>query len=169
MAHNRTQLREWSTEPVSPASRPPLDWLRTWADLLDSRFRVPGTGIRFGIDPLLSLLPGVGELASPVFAVALLLQGVRQRVPKVVLVRMVLNALVDAAIGSIPFAGTVGDIFWRANTRNLTLLERHAVSGQPPTRTDYIFVGGLLAMFLMAMLFIIAVTIWLWRGLVAGA
>ena len=66
-----------------------LSWLRWWATLLDSRFRIPGTSIRFGIDPILSLIPGLGELASPAFAVALILQGLRQRVPRVVIVRMI--------------------------------------------------------------------------------
>jgi hypothetical protein len=117
--------------------------LRRWAVLLDSKFRIPGTRIRFGLDPLLSLVPGLGELASPAFTVALLVQGIGQHVPKIVLVRMILNALVDALLGAIPLAGTVGDIFFRANTRNLALLERHASPGRPPTRSDYVFVFGI--------------------------
>jgi hypothetical protein len=124
-----------------------LNWLRWWADLLDSRFRIPGTNIRFGIDPILSLLPGIGDLASPVFAVALLLQGVRQRVPRVVLLRMLGNALIDALIGVVPIAGTVGDIFWRANLRNLALIERHAARGLQPSRADYVFVWTMAAIF----------------------
>ena len=70
-----------------------LPWLRAWAELLDSRFRIPGTNIRFGIDPILSLVPGIGELASPVFTALLIAQGIAQGVPKVVLARMVGNAL----------------------------------------------------------------------------
>jgi hypothetical protein len=117
--------------------------LRRWAVLLDARFRIPGTSIRFGLDPILSLIPGLGELASPAFAMALLVQGVGQRVPKVVLARMALNALLDALIGAIPIAGTIGDIFFRANTLNLALLERHAKPGVPPRRRDYYFVFGI--------------------------
>src|SRR6188474_1910312 len=70
-----------------------LGWLRTWAVMLDTRFRIPGTQIRFGIDPLLALIPGIGDLASPVFATLLIVQGLHQRVPKVILVRMLGNAL----------------------------------------------------------------------------
>lgn len=81
-------------------------------------------------------------MASPVFAMLLIAMGVQKGVPKVVLVRMVINALLDALIGAIPVAGTIGDIFWRANTANLALLERHAVPGRRPTRADYAFVWG---------------------------
>ena len=124
-----------------------LEWLRAWAWRLDSQFRIPGTSIRFGLDPILSLIPGLGDLASPVYTVLLLVQGATQRVPRVVLLRMVMNALVDALIGAVPVAGNVADIFWRANTINLQLLERHARPGQPPERGDYYFVFAVAALF----------------------
>jgi len=137
-----------------------LPWLRRWAELLDSRFRIPGTSIRFGLDPLLSLIPGLGELSSPVFALALIAQGLQQRVPKVVMLRMLLNALLDAVIGAIPFAGTIGDIFWRANSANLALLERHAHPGRPPARSDYWFVFGAALVFGMLALVPLVAGIW---------
>ena len=138
-----------------------LSWLRWWATLLDSRFRIPGTSIRFGIDPILSLIPGLGELASPAFAVALILQGLRQRVPRVVIVRMIGNALIDACLGAIPIAGTVGDIFWRANTRNLALLEHYARPGRAPSRRDYVFVAAALIVFAAVLLVPVILAVWL--------
>jgi hypothetical protein len=149
-----------------------LPLLRRWADLLDSRFVIPGTSIRFGLDPVVSLVPVVGELASPVFAMLLLVQGARQGVPKVVLVRMLLNAFVDALIGAVPVAGSVADIFWRANRRNMALLERHARPGVAPTQGDYAFVFGMAMLFgaLIAIPMILA--IWLtslaWRWMTAA-
>jgi hypothetical protein len=137
---------------------------RFWADLLDSRFRIPGTDIRFGIDPILSLVPGLGDLASPIFTVALLIQGVRQSVPRVVLVRMVVNALIDALIGVVPVAGNIGDIFWRANNLNLALLERHARPGTPPTAGDYAFVW--LIAIALGLLILVPVLIALWLATV---
>jgi hypothetical protein len=122
-----------------------LDLLRRWVKLLDDRFRIPGTNVRFGIDPLIGLIPGLGEATSPVFTVALLVQGLRMRVPKVVLARMVVHAGIDALLGVIPFAGNVADVFWRANRRNLSLLERHAQPDVPPTRADYVFIWGAIA------------------------
>ena len=69
-----------------------LDALRRWAVLLDSAFRVPGTSIRFGLDAIVGLIPGIGDISTPVFAALLLLQAVRMRLPLVVQARMVLNA-----------------------------------------------------------------------------
>jgi hypothetical protein len=151
---------------VSVARRPlppdvSLGWLRSWAELLDARFRIPGTTIRFGIDPLLSLIPGLGDLASPLFATLLIVQGVHQRVPKVVILRMLANALFDAFLGTIPVAGSVADVFWRANTRNMSLLERHARPGQPPTASDYAFAFVIAAVFGMVVLIPVAIAIWL--------
>lgn len=139
----------------------PLDWLRWWANLLDARFVIPGTRIRFGIDPILALVPGLGDLASPIFAVALIAQGVYQGVPKVVVLRMVGNALIDAFIGAIPLAGVVGDIFWRANLRNLALLERHSRPGVRPTRADYLFVALVALVFGLVVLIPVLIALWL--------
>jgi len=124
-----------------------LERLRWIAQLLDSRYRVPGTQIRFGLDPVLDLIPGIGDLVSPIFALLVIVQGLRQRVPKVILLRMLFNALIDALIGAVPLVGAVGDVFWRANLRNLDLLERHAQPGRPPTRADYVFVFSIAALF----------------------
>lgn len=138
-----------------------LAWLRWWATLLDARFRIPGTSIRFGIDPILALIPGFGDLSSPAFAVALLGQAMRQRVPPVILLRMVVNALADALIGAVPLAGPVADIFWRANVRNLALLERHSQPGVRPRRSDYALVLLVVALFGVLALVPVLVGLWL--------
>jgi len=70
-------MRQWGERPATST----VTLLRWWADLLDSRFVIPGLGIRFGLDPILSLIPGLGDLASPVFALVLIVQGLRQGVP----------------------------------------------------------------------------------------
>ncbi|HEX5069632.1 MAG TPA: DUF4112 domain-containing protein [Vicinamibacterales bacterium] len=146
-----------------------LRHFRWWAELLDSRFRIPGTKIRFGIDPILSLIPGFGDLASPLFTMALLAQAISLRVPRVILVRMVINALLDAVMGAVPIAGNIGDIFWRANTANLALLERHARPGVPPRPGDYAFVWTMAALLGVLLLVPIVLGIWLsvviWRWL----
>lgn len=117
-----------------------LDALRRWAVLLDSAFRVPGTRIRFGIDAILGLIPGIGDISTPTFAALILLQAVRMRIPFVVQARMVLNAALDMLLGLVPVAGDLVDIGWKANLRNLALLERHARPGVAPSRADYVFV-----------------------------
>jgi hypothetical protein len=140
---------------------PVLRALHWWAELLDSRFRVPGTRIRFGIDPLLSLIPGLGDLASPIFALVLITHALQLKVPPVVVARMAINALVDAVIGSVPIAGNVGDIFWRANTANLALLERHARPGQRPTRSNYVLVFTIAGLFGLLLIIPVVVGVWL--------
>jgi hypothetical protein len=126
-----------------------LDALRRWAVLFDSAFRIPGTRIRFGLDAIIGLVPGVGDLSTPAFAALILLQAVRMRVPLVVQARMVLNAAIDMVTGLVPVLGDLVDIGWKANLRNLALLERHARPGVPPSRADYAFVTVFLVLLVM--------------------
>ena len=117
-----------------------LDALRRWARIFDSAFRIPGTQITFGIDPILGLVPGLGDMVSPVFSLFFIWHGLRLGVPKVVLARMVLNVLIDSGVGAIPVVGDLFDFGWKANAWNLALLERHAMPGRPATSADYLFV-----------------------------
>ena len=114
--------------------------LRRWSVVLDSAFRIPGTNVRFGLDPVLGLVPGMGDVTTPLFSAVLLLQAVRLRIPKVVQLRMLLNAAIDLAIGLVPLVGDMFDFAWRANVRNLALLERYAQPGARATRADWAFV-----------------------------
>jgi Domain of unknown function (DUF4112) len=138
-----------------------LPWLRWWAELLDSKFRIPGTNIRFGVDPILSIIPVLGELSTPMFTALVLTQALRQRVPAVVIFRMVVNALIDAAIGAVPVAGTVADVFWRANNVNLALLERHLRHARPPTRGDYVVFWLIVGVFGLAVGFLAIFGLWM--------
>jgi uncharacterized protein DUF4112 len=131
--------------------------LRRWSVLLDSAFRVPGTNLTFGLDPIIGLIPGLGDLTSPLFAALLLLHAVRMRIPRVVQVRMLINAVIDLLIGLIPVLGDVFDFGWKANVRNLALLERHAHPESQPTKGDWIFVlsivGVLVALTVIPLMF----------------
>lgn len=119
-----------------------LALLRRWTSLLDSAFQVPGTRIRFGWDPILGLVPGLGDLVTPLFAAVLLAHALTLGVPKIVQLRMVLNVLFDLLAGTIPLVGDAFDVAWKANARNLTLLERHAGGQVRPTVSDWAFVGA---------------------------
>ena len=119
--------------------------LRKWSVFLDSAFRVPGTKLTFGFDPILGLIPGLGDLTTPLFAALLLLHAVRLRIPRVVQLRMLINAAIDLAIGVIPFVGDFFDFGWKANVRNLALLERYASPGTKASRGDWVFVLGVIA------------------------
>lgn len=117
-----------------------IELLRRWAVLLDSYFRVPGTRIRFGLDALIGLVPGLGDLSAPAFAAVMLITAWRMKVPAIVQARMVVNAAIDMVLGLVPFLGDLVDIAWKANLRNLALLERHATPGVPPSKSDHVFV-----------------------------
>ena len=143
-----------------------LDALRRWARLFDSAFRIPGTRITFGLDPILGLIPGLGDIASPLLSWFFIWHGVRLRVPKVVLARMVLNVLIDAAAGLIPIAGDLFDVGWKANEWNLSLLERHATPGGRPTSGDYLFV--LLCSIILVAAAVIPILCAIWLGYAVG-
>lgn len=99
--------------------------LETIADLLDSRWCIPGTGIRFGADALLSLLPGLGPVVSTAISGYLIWEARRLGVSTGTVLRMIGNVGLDGLISAEPVAGAVGDIFFRANRRNMALLQRH--------------------------------------------
>jgi hypothetical protein len=140
---------------------PGLEAVRRWARLLDSTFRVPGTNIRFGWDPILGLVPGLGDMVGPVFAGVLLVHAWKLRVPRIVMARMLLNAALDAGLGAIPVLGDAVDVFWKANQRNVLLLERHARPGTPPRAGDWIMVIGALALLVAAIALPIVLLVWI--------
>ncbi len=97
--------------------------------------------MRFGVDPLVGLIPGVGDIVTGLFSVLMLLHGFRLRVPKVVLARMTINVGLDLVAGAVPVIGDLFDAGYKANLRNLALLERHAIPGVRPSRSDYVVVS----------------------------
>jgi hypothetical protein len=135
--------------------------LRRWSVLLDSAFRVPGTQMTFGLDPIIGLIPILGDLTTPIFAGLLLLHAVRLRIPRVVQLRMVLNAAIDLAVGLIPVAGDLFDFGWKANVKNLALLERYAHSGAKAALGDWLFVSVVIGVLLAAALIPILFAAWL--------
>ena len=134
---------------MAPINDPALVALRKWATLLDAAFRVPGTTFRFGLDAIIGLVPGAGDIGTAFFSVMILLHAVRLGIPKVVIGRMLLNSGLDMVAGTVPLVGDLFDAGYKANLRNMALLERHAHPGVPPSRSDYVFVWvaiGLLAL-----------------------
>jgi hypothetical protein len=99
--------------------------LERLAGLLDSAVRVPGTGIRFGADAALNFIPGVGTLVAQGLSAWLVYEARRLGVPAPLIARMVANVGVDFLISAVPVVGWVGDVFFKANTRNMALLREH--------------------------------------------
>ena len=133
---------------LTPAQQTRLAALRRAAELLDSAFVVPGTNYRIGLDPIIGLIPIVGDLASPLFTIALLWQAYDLTLPKVVQLRMIFNAAIDALVGAIPVAGDLFDFGWKSNQMNLALLERHAYEERRAGVADWLFVIAMIALLL---------------------
>lgn len=94
-------------------------------DLMEERFRVPGTEFRFGMDALIGLVPGIGDLLGMVIGLVVLFEALRLRVPWIVLGRMALNLWIEGLVGSVPLVGDLWDFWFKANRRNLVLLQQH--------------------------------------------
>jgi hypothetical protein len=136
------------TQGLTPSQEARLRGLRTLARLLDSAFVVPGTSYRVGLDPIIGLIPGLGDLITPLFAIGILMQARQLRVPKVVQVRMLLNVAIDVVVGVVPLAGDLFDFVWKANERNLRLVEAHALEGRSASAGDWLFVIASVAVIL---------------------
>jgi Domain of unknown function (DUF4112) len=148
---------------LSPGMQARIDLLRRWSTRLDSAFEIPGLRVRFGWDPLLGLLPGLGDLITPLYSIAVLLTAAQLGVPRVVQLRMLLNVIVDAVVGAVPLAGDAFDIAWKANDWNMRLLERHAWEERPPAWADWLFVGAV-ALAMLAVVVAPIVVLWLLVG-----
>lgn len=113
-----------------PAAGPGMELagLEVLAHLLDSVLKIPGTNIRIGLDALLGVIPGLGDVGTSLLSILILREAQRRGVSKVTMTRMTTNLLVDAAMGSIPILGDAFDVYWKANNRNVELLRRHAAA-----------------------------------------
>lgn len=114
------------------------------SNVLDDLVPIPGTGQRIGLDPVIGLVPWVGDLVSAGIGLWLIAEAARFRIPTVVLVRMVLNTLVDLAAGAIPIIGDLFDVVSRSNSRNLELFRRHATDPGASTAAHTTFLAGLI-------------------------
>ena len=117
-----------------------LEHLRRFSHWLDEGIRIPGTHLRIGLDPILGLVPGVGDALGAVLAAVILVEAVRRKVTRFTLVRMAGNIALDAVAGSVPLIGDIFDAGWKANLRNIALLERHVAGPLEARKTDRLFV-----------------------------
>jgi hypothetical protein len=107
-----------------------LKWVERIARLMDSVFKIPGTKFRFGLDPIIGLIPVAGELATFAVSGGLVLTMIKNGASRKVIILMIFNVLTDAVFGSIPFIGNIFDFAYRANDRNIQLLRKHYVEGR---------------------------------------
>ena len=132
---------------------PGLENLNSLAKLMDSQFKIPGTNIKFGLDALIGLVPGAGDFATFLISGYMITILASNGASGFVLARMVLNVVIDSAFGAIPILGDIFDVAFKANQRNVKLMQQHYVEGRhkgsawkviiPVLLILLIFVGGL--------------------------
>lgn len=155
-------------EPRRAAVPEPLRSARILARLLDDAFRLPGLGVRIGIDGLLGLIPGAGDAVGALLSSYILLVGARLGAPATVLLRMLLNIGFDALIGTIPVFGDVFDFGWKANVRNVVLLERWLHDPQQARAASGAAIVAIVALALLLVAGFFALAVWVIR-LIVGA
>lgn len=139
--------------------------LRALARLMDSAVAIPGTSIRVGLDSLIGLVPGLGDLAGAAMSGYIVLASARLGAPTPVLIRMVANIAVDGVVGSVPLLGDLFDVGWRANMRNTDLLERHLAAPSATKRGSVAVIAGIAALLVLVAVGAVALTIALLKGI----
>jgi hypothetical protein len=139
---------------------------------MDSAFRVPGVGIRFGFDALLGLFPGVGDVTTSLASLYILSAAHRYNVPRITITRMALNILLETIIGAVPLLGDLFDVYWKSNQRNVELLRRHLAA--PPAaahqlqRSDRWFVIALIVGLVAVMIGAAVAAYWILSWIVSA-
>lgn len=133
-----------------------LKWVEQLTYLMDEQFRFPGTNFRFGVDPLLNLIPGAGSFTGLIVSAALVLTMARHGASGKIVVLMAINVFLDATIGSIPVIGQIFDFFYKANKKNIRLLREHYYEGKHTGsgKNILLLVGVVLTLLLILFLFI---------------
>lgn len=148
-----------------PVRTDPAANLRSLARLLDAAVTIPGTNIRFGLDSVIGLVPGLGDMAGAAMSGYIVLASARLGAPAPVLVRMVTNVAIDAVVGSVPLLGDVFDVGWRANIRNTDLLDRHLAAPAATRRASVGVVAGIVVLLVLLAVGAVALTIAVLKGI----
>lgn len=131
------------------------------AKVMDTTIRIPGTSWYIGLDPLLGLIPGIGDALANLIGTIILGLGTRLHVPRIVLARMSLNLLINGTVGAVPIVGDLFSVWFRSHSRNAALLREAAMKRDRETHTDWFYVGGIIGGTVALLLLTIAVIIWL--------
>ena len=145
---SRAQDADWEVlPPEREHARQDLEPLFRWiALLMDNLLRIPGTNFRIGIDPLIGLIPGIGDTGSAMVSAIALIQAARQGMPKTILTRMAVNILLNELTGIIPVVGDAFSFWFKSNARNHRLVQEFAGCRRTAKRSDWLFVIGVLVM-----------------------
>ncbi len=158
-----------NTESESPVRVLPRDQAREHllaiadilAKVLDTSIRIPGTSWSIGLDPLLGLIPGIGDVIANLIGTVILGIATRLQVPRIVLTRMSLNLLINGTVGAVPIVGDLFSVWFRSHARNAVLLREAALKSDRETHADWFYVAGIIGGTVALLLLTIAFIIWL--------
>ena len=108
-----------------------LNRIRKLSRLMDTSIGIPGTSFRFGLDPIIGLLPGGGDLISTAFSAYIIFLATRFGIPRQDLNKMIFNVALESVLGTVPLVGDLFDAFYKSNIRNLAILEQHLMAAEP--------------------------------------
>ena len=131
------------------------------AKALDTTVRIPGTRIYLGLDPLLGLIPGIGDMLANLIGTVILILAARLQVPQIVIARMSLNLLINGTVGAIPIVGDLFSIWFRSHARNAELLRRAAAQPSRETQQARLYVAGIIGGTVVLLLLAIAAVLWI--------
>ena len=130
------------------------------AKILDTTVKIPGTPFYVGLDPLLGLIPGIGDMIANLIGTVILILAARLRVPQIVITRMSLNLLINGTIGAVPIIGDLFSIWFRSHARNAELLRRAASQPNRETQQARLYVAGIIGGTVVLLLLAIAAVLW---------
>ena len=131
------------------------------AKILDTTVKIPGTPFYVGLDPLLGLIPGIGDMLANLIGTVILILAARLQVPRIVITRMSLNLLINGTVGAIPIVGDLFSIWFRSHARNADLLRRAATQPYRETQQARLYVAGIIGGTVVVLLLGIAAVLWI--------
>ena len=132
---------------------------------MDDFLRVPGTKLRFGVDPIIGLLPGIGDVTSAIVSAMAFVQAALSGVPKILLTRMAMNILINELVGIIPGVGDAFSFWFKSNVRNYELLRSYSAAPGRSRRSDWIFVVAVLSLLFVIVCAGLTVTVLVLEGI----
>ncbi len=131
------------------------------AKVMDTTIRIPGTSWYIGLDPLLGLIPGIGDVLANLIGTVILGLATRLQLPRIVLARMSLNLLINGTVGAVPILGDLFSVWFRSHSRNAALLREAAMKPDREAHADWFYVAGIIGGTVVLLLLMIALIIWL--------
>lgn len=162
--HSSAEQHSWAKDKNNNISQ----LAQALGQLLDASLTIPGTTIKIGLDPLIGLIPGIGDIISNGIGSSLLFLATKAGVPRIVILRMSLNIVINMVVGAIPVIGDLFSIWFKSNLQNAQLLHRHSQTTTPVTTLiDWVYVGSIIIGMILLLGLTLSFIFWLGSSILA--